>query len=153
MRANILSVDVVVFFLCFSANILMCYVNDSDRSTFPPATAASFAIYHPNQSMKDTIAWWNGYGGLPGAISARRPSSVPAFDAACSRAPFSSIFQITTWPNGSMEKRTPSAQQPFVSRQDPYNTFFGMAGNDLRRYSISRPVSPRQTEQWNVPLR
>jgi hypothetical protein len=161
--ANVLSVDVVCCCrcrccFCFPANILMCYGNDSDRSTIPPAfpaaTAASFVIYHPSQPMKDTIAWWNGCGGLPGAISICRPSSASAFDSsACSRAPLSPIFQIITWSSGSMERRTPGAQMPFVPPQDPYNTVFGVAGSDLRRCSISRPVSPRQTGQLNVPLR
>jgi hypothetical protein len=143
--------------LAFAANILMCYVNDSDRSTFPPAfplaTAASFTVCPPNRSMKDTIAWWSGYGSLPGTISSRIPSSAPASDVACSMVPISPIFQITTWPRGSVKIRTPSTQQAFVPSQDPYNAVFGMAGSDLRRYSISRPVSPRQTGQWNVPLR
>jgi hypothetical protein len=135
----------------------MCYVNDSDRTTFPPAfpaaTAASFVIYPTNQPMQDTITWWNNYGHLPDAISTRKPSRVPVFDTACSKMSLSPIFQITTWPSGSKKTRTPNTQQPFVPPQDPYNTFLGMAGSDLRRYSISQPVKQRRTGQWNVSLR
>lgn len=116
-----------------------------------PATA-NYAVQPPNQPIQYPITWWSGYGGVPGTIPTRRPSSAPLLqDPSWPRPPTSPAFSMLD-SSASYVTGTP-AVRPF-KLQDPYSTFFNTAsaGSDLRRYSISRPQSPKQVGKWNVPM-
>lgn len=119
----------------------------------PTPAAANYAVQTLDQPIQYPITWWSGYGGIADAIPTRRPSSAPPVqDPSWPRPPTSPAYPMP-YHSESYMTAAPAVQP--LKLQDPYSMFFGMAsaGSDLRRYSISRPQSPKQVRQRNVLMR